>query len=846
MVRARTLLASLIVAGALMPGVASAASYTLGPDGKTAEAHSYASAVRERVYIPQPGIDQDANGVADNIAIEIIRPDGSGPSLKVPAIIDPSPYYTTICRGNESQCIADTDADGVNDKWPMFLDNYFVPRGYAVILAESNGTANSTGCPLHGGPGDIAGMKSVIDWLNGRAPGYTDSALTIPATPSWHDGNAGMIGKSYDGTLAQGVAATGVAGLKTIVPESAIDDWYAYSRMGGIRFNTHYPAGLSNLVTDTGRRAACAATRTTMSADDGDATGDRNVFWDARDYRPGLGNVTASVLAVHGLQDDNVRMDHFTSWWAGLKANAVPRKLWLLRAGHIDPFDLRRAEWVDTLHKWFDHWLYGIDNDVMDQPRVDLQDADKSWHTASDWPLPEAAPVDLYLRATDQAAAGDIGLASGGALDSVTWVDAPTQSETAMMNMPGTQANRRVFLSAPLKADLRISGTPVVNLRASLDKTQSNLGALLVDYGAGSQVTRNGDGATTVAGTRTCWGQDDDETTGDFSACYLEINQPTVAVTQWRVTKGILDSSNRSSLSVPSLVTTATPTDFPITMVPQDHVFAAGHQIGVILVGDYRDFASVAGTPGTTFTMDTRASTVSLPVVGGPAAAAASGGFDTTTPVLTVPADITAAATSAAGATVSWPAPTVTDDQDPSPSVTCTPASGSAFGVGTTTVTCTASDASGNATTGTFAVTVTAFPVVDPPASDGGGTTTGGTTPAPVTPAPSTPTGPAPPPAAQPATLDRIPLRLTALTLSGRHRQALLTFKLSVKATVTVTIKRHGAKRTTKTITARLAPGTRTIRAKNLRAGRYALAIKARDATGATVTLRRTLTVRAS
>ena len=55
-----------------------------------------------------------------------------------------------------------------------------------------------------------------------------------------------MIGKSYDGTFANGVAATGVDGLTTIVPISAISDWYDYSRMGGIRFNTHYPASLSN------------------------------------------------------------------------------------------------------------------------------------------------------------------------------------------------------------------------------------------------------------------------------------------------------------------------------------------------------------------------------------------------------------------------------------------------------------------------------------------------------------------------------------------------------------------------------------------------------------------------
>src|SRR5690606_5273481 len=102
--------------------------------------------------------------------------------------------------------------------------NYFVPRGYAVILAHMDGTGFSTGCPMHGGPGDIAGMKAVIDWLNGRVPGYDKDDLAV--TASWHNGHAGMIGKSYDGTLANGVAATGVVGLSTIVPISAISDWY--------------------------------------------------------------------------------------------------------------------------------------------------------------------------------------------------------------------------------------------------------------------------------------------------------------------------------------------------------------------------------------------------------------------------------------------------------------------------------------------------------------------------------------------------------------------------------------------------------------------------------------------
>ena len=73
------------------------------------------------------------------------------------------------------------------------------------------------------------------------------------------------------------------------------------------------------------------------------------------------------------MNDDNVRPNHFSQWWAGLAANNVPRKLWLSQEGHVDPFDYRRAAWVDTLHRWFDYWLQGVPNGIMSEPRVDIE-----------------------------------------------------------------------------------------------------------------------------------------------------------------------------------------------------------------------------------------------------------------------------------------------------------------------------------------------------------------------------------------------------------------------------------------------------------------------------------------
>ena len=51
---------------------------------------------------------------------------------------------------------------------------------------------------------------------------------------TWHNGNTGMIGTSYNGTIAIAAASTGVEGLKAIVPISTISDWYDYYRANGM------------------------------------------------------------------------------------------------------------------------------------------------------------------------------------------------------------------------------------------------------------------------------------------------------------------------------------------------------------------------------------------------------------------------------------------------------------------------------------------------------------------------------------------------------------------------------------------------------------------------------------
>ena len=89
---------------------------------------------------------------------------------------------------------------------------------------------------------------------------------------------------------------------------------------------------------------------------------------------------------------------------------------------------------------------------------------------------------------------------------------------------------------------------------------------------------------------------------------------------------------------------------------------------------------------------------------------------DTTGPVITVPANLVAEATSEAGATVSF-AVSASDAVDGPADALAAPASGSLFPLGTTTVLVTASDSRNNNSAASFTVTVldTTVPMVTPP-----------------------------------------------------------------------------------------------------------------------------------
>ncbi|MEV6840330.1 Xaa-Pro dipeptidyl-peptidase [Streptomyces sp. NPDC051133] len=604
---------AILTAAFLTPAAAQAATQQSRSPRESRPVYSYAHAVREAVWV-DTGLDGDGDGKTDRVAADIVRPaEPARQGRKVPVIMDASPYYSCCGRGNESQ-VKTYDGYGHVVQMPLFYDNYFVPRGYAFVGVDLAGTNRSDGCVDVGGRSDILSAKSVVDWLNGRARAYTTRTGTKTVRATWTDGRTGMIGKSWDATIANGVAATGVKGLKTIVPISGISSWYDYYFAQGAPLYEGGPDELAGYVQSDEARAHCAAVQKKL-ADGSPRSGDWTGLWTERDYVKDAGRVRASVFLVHGMQDLNVRTKHFGQWWDALAAHGVERKIWLSQTGHVDPFDYRRGAWVDTLHRWFDHELLGYDNGIDREPMADVERHPGQWVTSRVWPPAGTRTTTLHPAPGSRAGVGTLGLHAASGTE--TFTDDPKRSETDWAARLTTSTPEKAgFLTAPLTHDLRLSGSSTVTVTATPSTASAHLSAVLVDLGPDTirDYADAAEGITTLD-NRTCWGA---STAGD-SSCFKETRAKTAQVDYTVFSRGWADLGHYASLGKGVPLTPGRAYTMTLRLAATDHVVPEGHRLALIVAGTDKDLIDPPSTTPT-LAVSLSGTAARLPLVGGAAA----------------------------------------------------------------------------------------------------------------------------------------------------------------------------------------------------------------------------------
>ncbi|HRP07537.1 MAG TPA: CocE/NonD family hydrolase, partial [Gemmatimonadales bacterium] len=197
--------------------------------------------IRERLWV-ETSFDSDGDGRPDRVHVDVTRQRQTATEgLKVPVIYETSPYFAGTSNSRES--LWDVHQELGSEPRPRIKNppapwrpertrisnsevNRWVPRGFAVVHSESPGTGLSQGCPTVGGLNEELAPKAVIDWLNGRARGFTTIDGDEQVFATWSTGKVGMTGTSYNGTLPIAAATTGVDGLEAIVPIAPNTSYY--------------------------------------------------------------------------------------------------------------------------------------------------------------------------------------------------------------------------------------------------------------------------------------------------------------------------------------------------------------------------------------------------------------------------------------------------------------------------------------------------------------------------------------------------------------------------------------------------------------------------------------------
>ena len=542
-------------------------------------------------------VDSDGDGRLDRVHVDVTRPPQTENGLKLPVVYETSPYYAGVAGDapglfwNVKHELGEkpkprTHVEVIRrGKRPIISNSQirqWVPRGYIVVHSSSPGTGLSDGAPTVGGDNESLAPKAVIDWLNGRAKGYSSREGNDEVKAYWTTGKVGMTGTSYNGTLPLAAATTGVKGLEAIIPVAPNTSYYHYYRSNGlVRSPGGYLGEDIDVLYDfihSGKEANRARNNTvvrdTEMANGMDRiTGDYNDFWAGRDYLNEMKPMKAALLMSHGFNDWNVMPEHSYRIYKKASEMGLPTQIYYHQNGHGGPPPMR------MMNRWFTRYLFGIQNEVENDPKAWIvrENNERSKPTSyANYPNPAAKNVQLHLIA-GAPAAGTLTIPSNNSKGTETLVDNYSFSAEALAKADYTN-HRLIYVSPILKEDLHISGTPSITVKAASSKPAVNLSVYLVS---------------------------------------LPWNEGRrVKITDNIITKGWADLQNHKSIRKGKPLKPGKFYEMTFDFQPDDQIIKKGQQIGLMIFSSDSNY-TLLPKPGTELTVDLGGTTLTIPVVGG-------------------------------------------------------------------------------------------------------------------------------------------------------------------------------------------------------------------------------------
>ncbi|MDR1322013.1 MAG: CocE/NonD family hydrolase [Gracilibacteraceae bacterium] len=313
------------------------------------------------------------------INVDLFRP--ADENLKVPPLIAWSPYgkhISTTAFLSRAYPTSGVDLDSLS-KYTCFESPdpvQWVPKGYAVIVADIRGMWHSEGNATYISPKEMEDEYDLIEWAG---------------TQPWSSGKVGLSGVSYLAVSQWRVAALNPPHLAAINPWEGWSDTYRE-----VIYHGGIPSSFWPYMHD---RWGKSTTRIEDLLKESEEHPFFDDYW--RSKAAQLGDIKVPAYVVASWSDHGL---HTRGTLEGFKKISSERK-WLEVHGrkkwayYYDPASLKRQT------AFFDHILKGVDNEVLDWPRVNLEVRQKYYvgftQTEKEWPIARTKYTKFYLNAED-------------------------------------------------------------------------------------------------------------------------------------------------------------------------------------------------------------------------------------------------------------------------------------------------------------------------------------------------------------------------------------------------------------------------------------------------------------
>ncbi|MBI4166673.1 MAG: CocE/NonD family hydrolase [Acidobacteria bacterium] len=441
-----------------------------GPrDGYVIPKAIYVEAIRTSRYV----VVRDGT----RLAIDIYRPLADGKAVE-----KPFPVILT------SSLIAARDRRTTFGSLAPFLMEV-LKRGYVIASLETRGHGASFGrmSPARIETAeDYWDLYDVVEWL---------------AAQPWSDGKIGMAGCSNGGLTQFRAASVMPPHLKAIAPTSPPVDWATMGCINGVTttpFAEWRESGIESDPVDEDRDGSLreaaimehrigGKARVTRPFRDAPVTlPDVHVlpsqWWN---FLPNFALSKMPVFQYGGWRD--IFPEQSLALYRSLARQGVPQRLIMGPWYHCEWYQSNLTDAVAESLRWYDYWLKGIQNGVMNDPPIRYYvinaPAGYEWRTATQWPLPNVKPNTYFLgghralivlmpKVSESKDSYVVNYTETTSSFRTRW---PMGGTSASQENPGLlpiststlDASSLIYTSEPLERDSELTGFPVVTLWVS-------------------------------------------------------------------------------------------------------------------------------------------------------------------------------------------------------------------------------------------------------------------------------------------------------------------------------------------------------------------------------------------